>query len=54
MVASTTANTPMPTSSGVRAKPRVTMAPTSTMPCTKLAPDMSGVWRITGTAPMIT
>ena len=30
------------------------MAPTSTMPCTKFDPDMSGVCRITGTALMTT
>ena len=28
------------------------MAPTSTMPCTKFEPDMSGVCRITGTREM--
>ena len=29
------------------------IAPTTTMPCTKFEPDMSGVWRITGTRPML-
>jgi hypothetical protein len=29
------------------------MAPTTTMPCTKLEPDISGVCRIAGTRPMI-
>jgi len=29
------------------------MAPTSTMPCTKLLPDISGVCRMTGTFAMI-
>jgi hypothetical protein len=38
--------------SGVCALPSATMAPTSTMPCTKLEPDMSGVCRITGTREM--
>ena len=30
----------------------VTMAPTSTMPCTKFEPDISGVCSITGTREM--
>jgi hypothetical protein len=29
------------------------MQPTSTMPCTKLEPDISGVCRMTGTREMI-
>jgi hypothetical protein len=40
---------PMLFSSGVVALPSATMAPTSTMPCTKFEPDISGVCRITGT-----
>jgi hypothetical protein len=30
------------------------MPPTTTMPCTKLEPDISGVCRIAGTWPMMT
>ena len=40
---------PMLFSSGVLALPRATIAPTSTMPCTKFEPDIRGVCRITGT-----
>ena len=34
------------------ARPIATIAPTSTMPCTKLEPDISGVCKITGTRAM--
>ena len=33
----------------VSAAPSATMAPTTTMPCTKLEPLISGVCRMTGT-----
>ena len=51
--ASSTPTKPMIFSSGVVAPPSATIAPTSTMPCTKLDPDISGVCRITGTLAMI-
>jgi hypothetical protein len=44
---------PMICCSGVVASPSATIAPTSTMPCTKFEPDISGVCRITGTREMI-
>ena len=50
--ASSTPMKPMLFSSGVCAPPSATIAPTSTMPCTKLDPDISGVCRMTGTREM--
>jgi len=43
---------PIVFSSGVWALPSATIAPTSTMPCTKFEPDISGVCRMTGTREM--
>ena len=43
---------PMTRSSVLSAAASATMAPTSTMPCTKFDPDMSGVCRMTGTRDM--
>ncbi len=40
---------PTTTSVVVSAMPRITMAPTSTMPWMKLEPDISGVCRMDGT-----
>jgi hypothetical protein len=50
--ASTTPRNPITLPSVVSACPSATMAPTSTMPCTKFEPDISGVCRITGTREM--
>ena len=44
----------MPCSSGVLALRRAKSPPTTTMPWTKLEPDISGVWRIAGTFPLMT
>src|SRR5258708_6185218 len=44
---------PMICCSGEVASPSAIIAPTSTMPCTKFDPDISGVCRITGTREMI-
>ena len=51
---SSTAKNPIACSSTVLALSRAKIPPTTTMPCTKLEPDISGVCRIAGTRPMIT
>jgi hypothetical protein len=49
-----TAPKPSACSSTVPAFSSANIPPTTTMPCTKLDPDISGVCRIAGTRPMIT
>jgi hypothetical protein len=46
---STTAANPRPISSGVSAVARTSTPPSITMPWIALVPDISGVWRTTGT-----
>ena len=48
-VASTMATKPTAFVNVSSAKPRMTIAPTMTMPWMKFVPDMSGVWSIVGT-----
>src|SRR5207237_10186555 len=43
-----TPSVPIAICSGVVASPSAIIAPTSTIPCTKFEPDISGVCRITG------
>ena len=50
---SSTAKNPMACSVTVLALSKANRPPTTTMPCTKFEPDISGVCRIAGTRPMI-
>src|SRR6185503_20429182 len=53
IVPSTTARKPSTWTNGPSGAPATSMAPTRTMPWIAFVPDMSGVWRITGTLEIV-
>src|SRR5207253_11224946 len=53
IVPSTTARNPSVVRSGPSGSPATSIAPTRTIPWMALVPDMSGVWRMTGTLEIV-